>query len=86
MNKKKIKKFLHSKGGIVTVITTASLCVVALLSMTIGYVYGDLDGDWSRLNELFFSDWMISIYVILGVLLFLVIYLFVLFNRKEENY
>ena len=86
MNTRKIKKFLHSKGGLAVVITTASLCLIALASMTIGYVYSDLGGDWSRLGELFFSDYMIGIYVIIGVLGFLLIYLLVLLHRKEENY
>lgn len=84
--KKKIKKFLHSKGGLVAVISTASLCIIALLSMMIGYVYSDLDGEWSRLGELFFSDYMIGVYIIVGVLAFLLVYLLILLHRKEENY
>lgn len=86
MNTRKIKKFLHSKGGLAVVITTASLCLIALASMTIGYVYSDLDGEWSRLGELFFSDYMIGIYIIVGVLAFMLVYLLVLLHRKEENY
>ena len=83
---KKLKKFLHKKGGLVAVITTASLCFIALLSMTIGYVYSDLGGDWSRLGELFGADWMVAIYIILGVLVLSLIYLLVLLHRKEEKY
>lgn len=86
MNKRKIKKFLSSKGGIAVIISTVSLCVIALTAMTFGYVYSDLNGDWSRLGELFFADWMIGIYVIMGLLVFLLIYALVLLNRKEENY
>jgi uncharacterized BrkB/YihY/UPF0761 family membrane protein len=84
--KKKIRNFLHSKGGLATIIATALLCVVALVSMMIGYVYSELNGEWNRLGELFKSDFMISIYIILGLLAFVLVILIVLINRRKEKY
>ena len=84
--KKKIKDFFSSKGGVITIITTAFLCLGGLLGMLFGYVYGDLGGDWSRIKELFTADWFIGIIVLLGVLAFLLLYLIVLLHRKEERY
>jgi len=84
--KKKIKKFLHTKGGLAVVISTASLCIVGFLAIIIGYVYSDLGGDWGRLGELLGADWMVAIYILILVILFFCIVALVLIRRRSEDY
>ena len=81
---KQFKKWISSKGGIITILTTITLIIIALISIIIGYVYTDLGGNWNRLGEMFASDYAISIYIILGLVVLAVIYIAIMFKRNEE--
>ena len=84
MKNKKLKKFLTKKGGLYSVLITMGLCILALVLIGIGYVYGSLGGDWNRFWLWFTEPLAISIYVItLLVVMFLVI-IRILIKRNED--
>ena len=81
---KKFKKWLHSKGGIITICTTIALVVIALICIMVGYVYQTLNGDWSLLWEKFTNRFAITVYILLGVGAIFGIYIYFLVKRHKE--
>ena len=82
--KKKLKKFVNSKGGLATLISVICAIILALFLMLIGIIYSDYNGDWSKIPEFLGSNLMITIYVISGLIIIALIYIYVLFKRKED--
>ena len=82
--KKKILKFIKSKGGIWALLGTISLLLVAAFLIVIGVIYSDYNGDWSMIEKVLTSDFAITTYVVLGLVIFALIYIYVIFKRKEE--
>ena len=82
--KKKFRKFINSKGGLATLISVICAIILALFLMLIGIIYSDYNGDWSKIPEFLGSNLMITIYVISGLIIIALIYIYVLFKRKED--
>ena len=82
--KKKFKRFINGKGGLATLISLIASIFVALFLILIGMIYSDYDGDWSKIPEFLGSNLMITIYVIGGFIIIVLIYIYVLFKRKED--
>ena len=82
--KKKFKKFVSSKGGLATLISVIAAIFVALFLIVIGMIYSDYDGDWSKIPEFLGSNLMVTIYVIGGFIIIVLIYIYILFKRKED--
>lgn len=81
---KNFKKWITSKGGLTAILVTLGLVVVATIFLVVGFVYADLNGDWSRIGELLLSDGAIFAYVTIGVLLFIAFYIYILIKRNED--
>lgn len=82
--KKKFKRFVRSKGGLATLISLISAVILALFLMLIGMIYSDYDGDWSKIPEFLGSKLMVTFYVVGGLIIVVLIYIYVLFKRKED--
>lgn len=81
---KKFKKFITSKGGIWVIIGTLLLLLLAGFFILLGVIYGNYGGDWSFIGEALSSKFAIGVYVILGLVVFFLIYLTILFDRNKE--
>lgn len=81
---KKLKKFIRSKGGILAILGTISLLLLAGFLIIIGQIYGKYNGNWGVVGDLLTSPFAIGVYVILGLVIFFLIYLTVLFDRNKE--
>ena len=81
---KKLRKFITSKGGIFAVLGTLLLLLLAGFFVLLGVIYGTYGGDWSFIGEALTSKFAIGVYVILGLVLFFIIYLTIIFNRDKE--
>ena len=81
---KKFKKFLLSKGGILVLLGTLGLILLATFLIIIGFVYTTYGGDWGKLGAFFKSDFAISIYVISGVIALLLFYISFILNRNKD--
>lgn len=82
--KKKLKKFINSKGGLATLISVICAIILALFLMLIGIIYSDYNGDWSKIPEFLGSKLMVTIYIVGGLIIVVLIYIYVLFKRKED--
>lgn len=81
---KKLKKFLSNKGGILAVIGTISLLLLGGFLIIVGVIYGTYGGNWGVIGELLTSEFAIGVYVIIGLVIFSLIYISVIFGRKKE--
>ena len=81
---KKFRKFITSKGGIVAIISTLSLLLLAGFLILRGVIYGTYGGNWGKVSEVLTSKFAIGVYVIMGLVLFFIIYLTILFDRNKE--
>lgn len=81
---KSFRKFITSKGGIWAILGTVSLLLLAGFFILLGVVYGTYNGDWSFIPEILTSKFAIGVYVIMGLVLFFIIYITIIFNRKKE--
>lgn len=81
---KKLKKLFTSKGGIFAIFGTILLLLLAGFLIIIGVIYGTYGGNWGVIGEVLTSKFAIGVYVILGLTLFFVIYLTLIFNRNKE--
>ena len=81
---KKLKKFISGKGGIIAIITTFALILLALFLMVIGLIYSDYDGDWSKIPAVLGSNYAITIYVVAGLVIVAFLYIYILCKRKED--
>ena len=81
---KKLKKFFNSKGGIYAVIGTISLLLLGGFLIIVGVIYGTYGGNWGVIGELLTSQFAIGVYVILGLVIFFLIYISIIMNRKKE--
>lgn len=82
--KKKFRRFINGKGGLATLISVIVAIFLALFLMLIGIIYSDYDGDWSKIPEFLGSKLMVTIYVVGGLIIVVLIYIYVLFKRKED--
>ena len=82
--KKRFRKFVNSKGGLFTLIATISLVILALFLIVIGMIYSDYNGDWSKIPDFLGSNVAVTVYVIAGLIIVVLIYIYVLFKRKED--
>lgn len=80
--KKKILKFIDSKGGKATIIATSSFLAFGLACFVIGY--GLTDG-WDKVIAWFTSQWAIMVYVFIGLWLIIVMYLVYLSKNFDDK-
>lgn len=81
---KKLKKFIKDKGGLKVFIISITLILIASALMILGVVYADFGGDWNKIPEILSSDFAISVYVVIGLLILVIIYISFIFGRKRE--
>lgn len=81
---KQFKKFITSKGGIFAILGTILLLLLAGALILVGVIYGTYNGNWSVIGQVLTSKFAIGIYVIMGLVLFFMIYITIIFNRKKE--
>lgn len=82
--KKKIRSFIQSKGGIWALIGTISLLLLAAFLIIVGVVYSDYNGDWSKIVDVLTSNFATTVYVVFGLVILALIYIYIIFKRKEE--
>lgn len=82
--KKKILKFIKSKGGIWALLGTISLLLLSAFLIVVGVIYADYGGNWNKISEVLSSDFAITVYVVFGLVVLALIYLYVIIKRKEE--
>ena len=82
--KKKIKKFISSKGGIWALVGTVSLLLISAFLIIVGVIYSDYGGNWGKIGEVLSSNFAITTYVVLGLVIITLIYAYVLIKRKED--
>lgn len=81
---KDFKKFITKKGGIFAIIGTISLLLLGGFLILIGVIYGTYGGNWGVIVEVLTSQFAIGVYVIMGLILFFMIYITIIFNRNKE--
>ena len=81
---KKIKKFIREKGGLRVILWTFGLILFASSLIITGCVYCYYDGDWGKIPEMLTSDFAISCYVIIGVVIMILIFLSIISKRNGE--
>ena len=81
---KAFKKFITSKGGIFAIISTILLLLLAGFLILVGVIYGTYNGNWGVIGEVLTSQFAIGVYVIIGLILFFMIYITIIFNRNKE--
>ena len=81
---KKYKKFIAKKGGIFAILGTILLLLSAGFLILLGVIYGTYNGNWSVVGEVLTSKFAIGVYVIMALVLFFIIYITIIFNRKKE--
>ena len=82
--KKKFRKFVKSKGGLATLISVISLIFIALFLIVIGMIYSDYGGDWTRIPEFLGSNLAVTVYIVSGLIIVVLIYIYILIKRKED--
>ena len=82
--KKKLKKFILSKGGIWALVGTISLLLISAFLIIVGVIYSDYGGNWNKISEVLSSNFAITVYVVLALVILGLIYAYVLIKRKEE--
>lgn len=81
---KELKKFITKKGGIYAILGTILLLLLAGFFIVLGVIYGSYNGDWSVIGQVLTSKFAIGVYVIMALVLFFIIYITIIFNRKKE--
>ena len=81
---KKLKKFLNSKGGLIAIISTIALIIVAGFLIIIGVIYGTYNGNWGKIGEVMSSDFAITCYIIFGLIILFLLYVAIIFRRNKE--
>lgn len=81
---KQFKKFITLKGGIFAIISTILLLLLAGFLVLVGVIYGTYNGNWNVIGEVLTSKFAIGVYVIMGLVLFFIIYITIIFNRNKE--
>ena len=81
---KDLQKFFKQKGGLVAILTTLFLIALAGFLILVGVIYGTYGGNWGVIGEVLSSKFAIGVYVIMGLVLFFMIYLTIVFNSKKE--
>lgn len=81
---KDLKKFITKKGGIFAILGTILLLLIAGFLILLGVIYGTYNGNWNVIGEVLTSKFAIGVYVIMALVLFFIIYITIIFNRKKE--
>ena len=81
---KKFKRFITSKGGFVAIFGTIILLALAGFFILLGVIYGNYCGNWGVIGEVLTSKFAIGVYVIMGLVLFFIIYISFIFDRNKE--
>ena len=81
---KKLKHFIQTKGGIWVILGTILLLALAGFLILVGVIYGNYGGNWGVIGEVMTSKFAIGVYVIMGLVLFFIIYISILFERNKE--
>jgi len=81
---KKFKRFITSKGGFVAIFGTIFLLALAGFFILLGVIYGQYGGNWGVIGEVLTSKFAIGVYVIMGLVLFFIIYITLIFDRNKE--
>ena len=81
---KKLKQFIQTKGGIWVILGTMLLLVLAGFLILVGVIYGNYGGNWGVIGEVMTSKFAIGVYVIMGLVLFFIIYITIIFDRNKE--
>ena len=81
---KKFRKFITSKGGIWAIIGTISLLLLSAFLIVVGIIYSDYNGNWGKIGEILSSNFAITTYVVLGLVIFALLYIYIIFKRKED--
>ena len=81
---KKFRKFITSKGGIWAIIGTISLLLISAFLIVVGIIYSDYNGNWGKIWEILSSNFAITTYVVLALIIFALFYIYIIFKRKED--
>lgn len=79
-----LKKFIREKGGLKVFFISLALILVACFFIILGVVYTNFGGDWSKIPQILSSDFAIAIYIILGLIIFALFYITIIFGRNKE--
>lgn len=79
--KKKIAKFVRTKGGKATIIGSSVFLLVGIISLILAY--GIKDG-WASVLAWFTSRWAMYIYVGIGLWIIAVLYIIIIAKKYEE--
>lgn len=82
--KKKIRKFIQSKGGFWALLGFIATLLLAAFLIIVGVIYADYGGNWSKIPQVLSCDTAITVYVVFGLLILALIYLYVIIKRKED--
>lgn len=81
---KKIKKFIASKGGLLSIIGVIATIILAFFFIILGNVYSKYNGDWSYVVELLTNDFAISVYIVLALFIFFGFIIYVKVKSRED--
>lgn len=81
---KNFKKFIQAKGGLFAIISGITLIALAGFLILVGVIYGSYGGNWGVIGQVLTSQFAIGVYVIMGLILFFMIYITIIFNRNKE--
>ena len=81
---KRLKKFIRDKGGLKLFLISIALILIACFFIILGCVYAYYDGNWGKIPEMLSSDFAISVYIILGIVIFALFYITIIFGRNKE--
>ena len=79
--KRRIARFVKSKGGKITIIGTTVFLLIGLLALVLGY---GLSEGWEVVLAWFTSRYAMYVYVGLGFYVILILYIIVLSQKYEE--
>jgi len=81
---KKIKEFIQKKGGLKLFLVSLALVLLAGILILVGVIYTSFGGDWSKLGTILTSEFAIAIYVVIGLVLFALLYITIISGRNRE--
>ena len=81
---KKLKKFIKDNGGWKIFLFSLVLILVASFLIIVGVVYTNFEGDWGRIPEMLSSEFAIAVYVIMGLVIFALFYITIIYGRTKE--
>ena len=84
MTKKQIRKFIQSKGGIWALLGFIGMLLIAAFLIIVGVIYADYGGNWNKIPQVLSSNTAITVYVVFGLVILALIYIYVIFKRKED--